>query len=886
MPEVSSVKTTCPYCGVGCGIEVSLLDNGKVKIQGDKNHPANFGRLCSKGTALAQTLDLSERLLQPQVSGQPTDWDSALAEVADKFQQIIDRDGPDAVAFYVSGQLLTEDYYVANKLMKGFIGSGNIDTNSRLCMSSSVVGHKRAFGSDTVPGCYEDWEQCDLMILTGSNTAWCHPVLYQRLVKARKNNPDLKVVVIDPRRTATCDIADLHLAIDPGSDAFLFNGLFHWLSSNGFSDDDFIQQSTQGLADALQSATADSSSIAAVARSCGLNETELTRFYQWFGQTEKTITVYSQGINQSSSGSDKVNAIINCHLLTGRIGKPGMGPFSVTGQPNAMGGREVGALANQLAAHMDYLEPADIDRVSRFWSASNMSAQPGLKAVDLFNQMHAGKIKAIWIMATNPAVSMPDSNRVREALQQCEFVVVSDNVANTDTAQYADVLLPALAWGEKDGSVTNSERCISRQRAFLPAPGEARADWWILAEFAQRMGYKGFDYRSSHQIFNEHAALSAFENFGSRDFDLSGLVNLDPADYANLNPVQWPVISGQRGQQRLFGDGRFFTASGKANFVALTPSLPTKNSSDEFPLVLNTGRIRDHWHTMTRTGKAPRLNRHIAEPYVQINQQDAASIGITDGDLVEVASTQGSYVGKADISHDVRPGRVFAPMHWNDQFASNANIGRVVNAYTDPFSGQPEFKHTPVRITVRPSHWHGFILSRQRLEHRALGYWTSCRREGLWQYTIADDKNCNDWSQFSRLLLDTDDKDGEWSELLDSTGQTYRAARFVDDRLDACIFIHAEKQLPSTEWLIQLFAYQLVDRKDRLRVLAGSPLSSEPDQGEIICSCYNVGRNKICKSIRDDRLTTVDQIGEKLQAGTNCGSCLPELNSLIKSPDC
>ncbi|MDJ0832434.1 MAG: molybdopterin-dependent oxidoreductase [Gammaproteobacteria bacterium] len=882
----TTINTTCPYCGVGCGIEVNLLDNGKVKIQGDKSHPANFGRLCSKGTALAQTLDLSERLLHPQVSGQQTDWDSALAVVADKFQQIIDSDGPDAVAFYVSGQLLTEDYYVANKLMKGFIGSGNIDTNSRLCMSSSVVGHKRAFGSDTVPGCYQDWEQCELMILTGSNTAWCHPVLYQRLVKAKQQNPALKVVVIDPRRTATADIADLHLALNPGTDAFLFNGLFYWLSQNGFVDDEFIAQSTQGLAGALQSALAHSSSIAGVAQACGLSEASVSQLYHWFADTEKTITVYSQGINQSSSGSDKVNAIINCHLLTGRIGKPGMGPFSVTGQPNAMGGREVGALANQLAAHMDYADPADIDRVSRFWSAANMSQQPGLKAVDLFNAMETGKIKAIWIMATNPAVSMPDSNRVRAALEQCDFVVLSDNMANTDTAHYADVMLPALAWGEKDGSVTNSERCISRQRAFLPAPGEARADWWILAEFARRMGYSGFDYQTTHDIFSEHAALSAYENQGSRDFDLTGLVNLDPAEYAELKPLQWPVLNKQQGRQRMFSDGRFFTASKRANFIGLTPGLPTCSSDNDFPLALNTGRIRDHWHTMTRTGKSPRLNRHISEPFVQLNQQDAEAMGIAHGDLVEVTSRQGSFVGKADITSDLLPGKVFAPMHWNDQYASHANIGRVVNAHTDPFSGQPEFKHTPVRITPRLTRWHGFILAREKIEHPALGYWTCCRREGLWQYTIADAHSADDWSLFSRQLLDSAASNGDWSELLDSSGQTYRAARFIDDRLDACIFIHADKQLPATDWLIQLFAYQQVDRRDRLRVLAGTPMSSDQDQGEIICSCYNVGRNKICKSIRDDQLTTVDQIGEKLQAGTNCGSCLPELNTLIKTSDC
>ncbi|MCW8831413.1 MAG: molybdopterin-dependent oxidoreductase, partial [Gammaproteobacteria bacterium] len=484
------IKTTCPYCGVGCGLVVSQDDDKRYSVSGDKNHPANFGRLCSKGSALAETLDLENRLLQPVVNGDQCDWEVALNTVASRFQQVIEQHGPEAVAFYVSGQLLTEDYYVANKLMKGFIGSANIDTNSRLCMSSSVAGHKRAFGSDTVPGCYEDIEQCELLLLTGSNTAWCHPVLYQRIVQAKKNNPQMKVVVIDPRRTATCDIADLHLALKPGTDAILFNGLLSWLYERGHGDAQFVTEHTEGLEEALRVTQWFAPTVEAVAQHCELTIDAVTKLYQWFSKTEKTVTVYSQGINQSSSGTDKVNAIINCHLLTGRIGKPAMGPFSVTGQPNAMGGREVGALSNQLAAHMDF-NSDDIDRVGRFWQAPNMATRPGLKTVDLFEAMHRGEVKALWVIATNPAVSMPDASRVRQAMQQCDFVVVSDCAAQTDTTVLANVLLPALTWGEKSGTVTNSERCISRQRPFLEAPGQPKADWWILAQVAQRMGYHG-----------------------------------------------------------------------------------------------------------------------------------------------------------------------------------------------------------------------------------------------------------------------------------------------------------------------------------------------------------------------------------------------------------
>ncbi|MCG8426123.1 MAG: molybdopterin-dependent oxidoreductase, partial [Chromatiales bacterium] len=463
-----AVKTTCPYCGVGCGVIVERSSDGSITVTGDKDHPANFGRLCSKGTALGQTLDLDNRLLTPRIGGHSVDWDEALNAVAAGFRSVIEEHGPDAVAFYVSGQLLTEDYYVANKLMKGFIGSANIDTNSRLCMSSSVAGHKRAFGSDTVPCSYEDLEIADLIVLVGSNTAWCHPVLFQRIRQAKKERPAMKVVVIDPRKTDTCDIADLHLPLKPGTDITLFNGLLDYLDREDSIDWEFIINATQGLQDALIAARTNNHPVVTTARETGLCHKSIQQFYTWFSQTEKVVTVYSQGVNQWSCGTDKVNAIINCHLATGRIGKPGMGPFSFTGQPNAMGGREVGGLANQLAAHMDFTDEA-IDSVKRFWQSNTVATKPGLKAVDLFEAIERGKVKAIWIMATNPAVSLPEADRFREALRECQLVVVSDCVDNTDTAACADILLPATTWGEKDGTVTSSERRISRQRNFLGA---------------------------------------------------------------------------------------------------------------------------------------------------------------------------------------------------------------------------------------------------------------------------------------------------------------------------------------------------------------------------------------------------------------------------------
>jgi assimilatory nitrate reductase catalytic subunit len=598
------IKTTCPYCGVGCGVIATVAADGAVSVRGDPDHPANFGRLCSKGAALAETLDLDGRLLYPEINcrsaalaanradeknraegGAPTgrvSWDEALDHVAQKFQSIIAQHGPDAVAFYVSGQLCTEDYYVANKLMKGFIGSANIDTNSRLCMSSPVAAYKRAFGSDTVPCNYQDLELADLIVLAGSNAAWCHPVLFQRMRAAREQRKT-KFVVIDPRKTASCEFADLHLSIQPGTDAILFNGLLNFLRREDHLDFEFLEAHTEGFAAALNAARESAPTIPAVARACGIEPADVAEFYRLFARTPKTVTLYSQGVNQSSSGVDKGNSIINCHLATGCIGQPGMGPFSITGQPNAMGGREVGGLANQLAAHMDF-DAASVERVARFWSAPKIAATPGLKAVDMFNAIAAKKIKAVWIMATNPAVSLPDANAVRAALEQCEFVVVSDVLRHTDTTRYAHVLLPAAAWGEKDGSVTNSERRISRQRAFLVAPGETQPDWWMVTQVARRMGYGAmFAYETPAQIFREHARLSNFENDGARDFDLGALAEMSDAHYDTLIPAQWPVTrDAPQGTARMFGDGKFFTPTRKARFVAIMPirltHLPTTGS--------------------------------------------------------------------------------------------------------------------------------------------------------------------------------------------------------------------------------------------------------------------------------------------------------------------
>ncbi|MBI3771732.1 MAG: molybdopterin-dependent oxidoreductase [Gammaproteobacteria bacterium] len=882
MVMAETTVTTCPYCGVGCGVLATVTDNG-IEVKGDPAHPANLGRLCSKGSALGQTLSLDERLLSPMINGVVSSWDDALNVVAAGFRKIVKEHGPDAVAMYVSGQLLTEDYYVANKLMKGYIGTANIDTNSRLCMSSSVAGHKRAFGSDTVPCSYEDLERAKLIVLVGSNTAWCHPVLFQRIVQAKKQNSDLQIIVIDPRKTATCDIADLHLPLKPGSDAILFNGLLTYLDKVGEVNELYVNNYTEGHQAALAVAQSTAPTIEVVAQQCGLPVEDVAEFYRLFARTERAITVYSQGINQSSSGTDKVNAIINCHLLTGRIGRVGMGPFSFTGQPNAMGGREVGGLANMLAAHMEIDNPAHRQIVQEFWQSPVIVDHQGLKAVEMFNAIDEGRIKAVWVIATNPVVSLPDADRVRAALQKCELVVVSDVMRHTDTTEHAHVLLPALAWGEKDGTVTNSERRISRQRSFLSAPGEAKADWWIISEVAKRMGFgAAFDYASAAQIFREYAALSGYHNDGKRDFDIAELADLNEREYTGLKPIQWPIKNG-KGTARMFTNGKFFTPSGKARFIAVEPRPPQNGTSEDFPLILNTGRVRDHWHTMTRTGKAPRLSEHTAEPYVEMHPLDGNESAVKDGALAKVFSRWGEVIVRVRLDDAQQRGSVFVPMHWNDQFASQARVDAVVNPVVDPISGQPELKQTPVRVQPYQAAWHGFLLSRRRLDIKGASYWARATGDGFYRYEFAGDQATEHWPSWARSILCASDHDVNWVEYHDAKRHQYRGVRMVGNRVESCIFIAPSYELPSRSWLAGLFAKETLVEDERKGLLLGKPPTGQVDTGRIVCACFSVGINTITSAIRDQRLTSVEAIGKALKAGTNCGSCVPELKTLLAS---
>ncbi|MEM0948085.1 MAG: molybdopterin-dependent oxidoreductase [Pseudomonadota bacterium] len=857
-------RSTCPYCGVGCGVLLQPNGFGGLAVRGDPDHPANFGRLCSKGSALGETVGLDHRLLTPRVFGKDVGWNSALQLVADRFRETIAMYGPDSVAFYVSGQLLTEDYYVANKLMKGFIGSANIDTNSRLCMASSVSGHKRAFGTDTVPGTYQDLDEADLVVLVGSNLAWCHPILYQRLIAARAAR-GTKIVVIDPRRTASCEGAEMHLSLTPGSDVALFNRLLAEIHSMGAIDASFVAN-THGFEAAVEAARAADIAVT------GLRERDIAAFCKLWIKTERVVTIYSQGVNQSTSGSDKVNAILNCHLATGRIGKLGMGPLSVTGQPNAMGGREVGGLANMLACHLD-LENADHrSAVQAFWGAPTVPDKSGLKAVDMFRAAGNGQIKALWIIHTNPAVSMPEADAVRAAIEACSFTVVSDITAKTDTARLADVLLPATAWAEKDGTVTNSDRTISRQRAVLPAPGAARSDWSVLAEVGQRMGFEdAFDFAAPAEIFREYAALSGVGGRFGRDFDISDFAELSDAGYDALAPTRWPV-AGDRQGGRFFADGRFFHPDGKALFVTVRWQPPAAQIGPRYPFRLNTGRLRDQWHTMTRTALSPRLAAHLPEPFLDIHPSDAANLGLDRADLVQVRSPHGRAILRARVTDSVQPGQVFASMHWTAETAPSGRIDALVAAATDPVSGQPESKASVVAVDRFCAAWYGFAVSSHTV-HPDCDYWAVARTATGVRAELAGRTPIADWEGEARRLFEN--SDAALSSIIDAKRGTARIALHDGDRLIGALFAARSPVAVIRDYLVTRPGTEGVD------VLTGRTPAHFPDPGPVLCSCFGVGINTIVTTIETDGLMSVDQVGAALKAGTNCGSCKSEIADLL-----
>ena len=886
------VNSACSYCGTGCGIRLESDGQRIISLAGDEKHPTNRGKLCSKGRELHHTVRTDDRLLHPQLRTAlsapfaPVDWDTALEHGAQKFADIIREHGPDAVAFYVSGQLLTEDYYVFNKLMKGFIGSNNIDTNSRLCMSSAVVGYKRAFGADGPPTCYDDIELAESYFIIGANPAYAHPILFRRMEEAKEANPDLKIVVADPRRTDSCSIADLYLPLKPGTDVPLLQAMLNVMIWEDLIDKDYIAEHTQGF-EAMRAQVAAMTPRRA-AEICGLEAADIVKAALWFAEN-RTLSFWTMGMNQSTSGSDKNNALLNLHLATGQVGKPGCGPFSLTGQPNAMGGREVGGLANMLAAHRDYTNPAHRKEVADYWGVDALSEKPGLTATELFDALEAGTVKAVWIACTNPIVSMPDAKRAEAALKKAELVMVSDAYHPTDTTTFAHILFPAAGWAEKEGTVTNSERRITHLQQALPAAGVSRPDWQIAADFGVRLGEKlgqdwrhAFSYENAESVFNEHRGLTT-----GTDIDITGLT------YRLLDeqgPQQWPFPVGSIAGQasRLYENGQFETADGKAHFLDVSYRPVAEPTDADYPLSLTTGRIRDQWHTMTKTGAVPSLMQHMPLPQLQIHPDDAAVRGIGAEDLVRVVSRRGEGCVAVQISRDVRPGVLFLPMHWGEMSARGGRANNLTQAVVDPVSKEPEFKHAAVQVKRFEPAWRGTMLmagqqlalGRSMIEGYSYGV-VACM--GSDHPVTAIELACTKplkAEQYRRL--DQMLEQGQTFETLtysDRKQGINRKAWLSDGRLVAVRWVGGD--IAEAQWLRKLMLEGRDVGELRPYLLApGGPVNKADNKGKIICACNNVGELELEAAIRDGA-DSIEALKACTMAGTGCGSCVPEMKRLL-----
>ena len=928
----TETRSTCPYCGVGCGVVIESQGAQITGVRGDPDHPANFGRLCTKGSTLHLTataeITRQTRLLAPQQrlqrggALQPLAWDAALAQATDRFARIIETHGPDAVGFYLSGQLLTEDYYVFNKLAKGLIGTNNIDTNSRLCMSSAVAGYKKTLGADAPPACYDDLKHTQCLFITGSNTAWAHPILFRRIEDAKRANPAMKIIVADPRRTDTCEIADLHLPVQPGSDVMLFNGMLHLMLWEGWTDTAYIAAHTSGF-DELKALVRECTPEK-VAQVCGISQADLLEATRLFATSAATLSLYCMGLNQSSSGTAKNTALINLHLATGQIGKPGAGPFSLTGQPNAMGGREVGGLSNLLPAHRDMANPAHRAEVAAFWGVPEVPAVPGKSALEMFQAVADGEIRALWIACTNPAQSIPDQALVRRALARAEFVVVQEAFSSTATCDFADLLLPATTWGEKEGTVTNSERRISRVRAAVPAAGQARHDWHIATDFARRLatrlerGAQLFPYEQPEQVWNEHR-----ESTRGRDLDITGM------SYAQLEarPQQWPLPEGQAtGKVRLYEDGVFPTADGRARFAATPWKAVAEPVDARYPFSLNTGRLRDQWHGMSRTGTLGRLFGHVPEPVVQMHPQDMARRQLHAGDLVHVTSRRGSLVLPVAASTDLGLSQLFIPMHWGSEFlGGRASAGELiagVNALTSPVfcpdSKQPELKHAAVKVLKAEMPWQLVAMawlpaSTAQATRQAVR--TLLQDQSFVSCVPFGDMGDagSDGRQPSGLLLRAAAYDTPPPALLDALEQllgldSTQTLRYADARRGQRRAVrlerpqgegatgsdaHVQAVLLSGDTRAEGWIRALVQDRLPAQSFGRQLLSSQAHapagvaaRGKVVCSCFGVTETAIqarladCSGSDDERLAALQGA---LKCGTNCGSCLPELKRMVRS---
>jgi assimilatory nitrate reductase catalytic subunit len=894
-------KSTCCYCGVGCGLIIEAEGDRIVGVRGDPDHPANFGRLCTKGATLHLSAQPDNRALHPELRRDKASprkrasWEEALDLCAERFAAAIREHGPDSVAFYISGQLLTEDYYVFNKLAKGLIGTNNVDTNSRLCMSSAVAGYKLTLGADAPPACYDDFKHAGCLFISGSNTAIAHPILFRRIEDERARRPELKMIVVDPRRTDTATAADLYLPILPGTDVALYNAMLHVLLWEGLCDMQYIRAHTDGFEELKE--TLREYTPAAVARICGVPADDIVKAAKWFGEAGPTLSLYCQGLNQSTHGTDNNAALINLHLATGQIGKVGAGPFSLTGQPNAMGGREVGGLANLLSAHRDLANPAHREEVAALWGIESVPAEPGKTAVEIFDAIREGKIKALWIACTNPAQSMPQLSHVHEALRMCEFVVLQEAFANTDTAPFADVLLPATTWGEKSGTVTNSERRITRVRAAVKAPGETRDDWEIGVRFAERLGAalndtrapRLFPYTDPEQIFNEHR-----ESTRGRDLDITGMT-YDMLE--GQGPQQWPLPEGAAsGRLRLYEDGVFPTENGRARFANTKHRNTAEDIDARFPIHLNTGRLRDQWHGMSRTGTVARLYNHVPEPLLSMNPDDLSRRGLKEGDLVRIKGKRGQQLVRVTGSTDMRMAQAFMPMHWGGQFMRGAGVNTLMPPDFDPVSKQPELKHAAVQI--EKAELPGTLVAMRRFAAGAADPSALTLMKALQPYLSRFDYATlglagRDASVVVFRGHDAEPVDLELAheiEALLGLDAPDAVMRFSDPRRGIFKSARVEQSVVTAvslcgetaaqEWIRNMMVEGASAEAVRPWILApvATPPRGSMNRGRIVCNCLDVGELELQVAI--SKGADFESLQATLKCGTECGSCVPEIRRM------